>query len=98
MSETYSETNLKPWEMTLKDIKEGNKRVNWKDRIPFAYWRGNPSVSPVRADLVKCNVNNTHNLDWDTRLFIQVIKAGESLNLFRCGRVEKNGYILGIFK
>ncbi|KAJ0814612.1 putative protein xylosyltransferase [Helianthus annuus] len=67
----WPETNLKPWEMTLKDIKEGNKRVNWKDRIPFAYWRGNPSVSPVRADLVKCNVNNTHNLDWDTRLFIQ---------------------------
>ncbi|KAK1412228.1 hypothetical protein QVD17_33305 [Tagetes erecta] len=66
----WAETNQKPWEVTLKDIKEGNKKVKWKDRAPFAYWRGNPSVSNVRADLIKCNVTNS-NVDWGTRLFIQ---------------------------
>lgn len=66
------ETNQKPWEITLKDIKEGNKRVKWKERVPYAYWKGNPGVSPIRSDLVKCNVNQTSHVDWNTRLFFQV--------------------------
>ncbi|KAK1412229.1 hypothetical protein QVD17_33306 [Tagetes erecta] len=66
----WAETNQKPWEMTLKDIKEGNKRVTWKDRVPFAYWRGNPYVSNIRADLIKCNATNS-NVNWGAHLFIQ---------------------------
>lgn len=54
----------------LKNIKEGNKRSKWKDRIPFAYWRGNPLVSHVRKDLTKCNVTDKQN--WDTLLYTQV--------------------------
>ncbi|KAF7826040.1 O-glucosyltransferase rumi-like protein [Senna tora] len=53
----------------MKDIKEGNKRIRWKDRAPYAYWKGNPHVSPTRGDLLKCNVSAQH--DWNTRLYIQ---------------------------
>ncbi|GJR92397.1 O-glucosyltransferase Rumi [Tanacetum coccineum] len=67
----WPETNQKPWEITLKELKEGNKRVKWMDRLPYAYWKGNPDVSPIRVDLKKCNVNYTSNVDWNTRLFFQ---------------------------
>ncbi|KAJ8540038.1 hypothetical protein K7X08_026427 [Anisodus acutangulus] len=65
----WPEINIRPWRSIIKKIKEGNKRSNWKERIPFAYWRGNPNVAPVRKDLMKCNV--THQQNWDTLLYIQ---------------------------
>ncbi|XP_071735953.1 uncharacterized protein [Rutidosis leptorrhynchoides] len=67
----WPETNQKPWEIILNEIKEGNKRVKWENRAPYAYWKGNPNVSPVRIDLKKCNVNITNHVDWNTRLFYQ---------------------------
>lgn len=54
----------------LEDIKEGNKRSKWKDRVPYAYWRGNPFVAPTRKDLLKCNASDKD--DWNTRLYVQV--------------------------
>ena len=54
----------------LEDIKQGNTRTKWKDRVPYAYWRGNPSVAPTRNDLLKCNVSDKD--DWNTHLYIQV--------------------------
>ncbi|KAJ9171358.1 hypothetical protein P3X46_014741 [Hevea brasiliensis] len=65
----WAETNIRPWKNVLKDIKEGNKRTKWKDRTPYAYWKGNPNVAPTRKDLLKCNVS--HQNDWNTRLYIQ---------------------------
>ncbi|KAJ8900506.1 hypothetical protein K2173_025283 [Erythroxylum novogranatense] len=65
----WAETNIKPWKGVMKDIKEGNKRIKWKDRVPYAYWRGNPHVTPTRQDLLKCNVSEKH--DWSTRLYVQ---------------------------
>lgn len=65
----WAETNIKPWRNVLKDIKEGNRRTKWKDRVPLAYWRGNPHVAPTRGDLLKCNVSD--KADWNTRLYLQ---------------------------
>lgn len=65
------ETNIMPWRQVLKDIKEGNERTRWEDRVPLAYWRGNPNVCSARRDLLKCNVSDRY--DWNTRLYIQVI-------------------------
>lgn len=65
----WGEVNIKPWKMVLEDIKEGNKRTNWKDRVPFAYWKGNPYVDPSRTDLLKCNLTDQQN--WDTLLYVQ---------------------------
>ncbi|EXC06843.1 hypothetical protein L484_017309 [Morus notabilis] len=65
----WAECNIKPWEDVLADIREGNKRTKWKDRVPYAYWRGNPNVAPTRRDLLKCNVSPKN--DWNTRLYIQ---------------------------
>ncbi|KAL2478774.1 downstream target of AGL15 2 [Forsythia ovata] len=65
----WAETNIKPWRIVLKDMKEGNKKIKWEDRVPYAYWKGNPNVCPWRADLMKCNVTDKN--DWNTRLYIQ---------------------------
>lgn len=65
-----AEINIKPWRSVMKDIKEGNKKSKWKDRVPMAYWKGNPHVTPNRADLLKCNLTQQHN--WNTLLYVQV--------------------------
>ncbi|XVF80035.1 hypothetical protein PTKIN_Ptkin15bG0038100 [Pterospermum kingtungense] len=65
----WAETNVRPWRNILKEIKKGNQRTQWKDRVPCAYWKGNPSVTPTRKDLMKCNVTDKNN--WNTLLYIQ---------------------------
>ncbi|KAJ0053646.1 hypothetical protein Pint_00403 [Pistacia integerrima] len=65
----WAETNIKPWGSILEDLKEGNKRIQWQDRVPYAYWKGNPHVSDTRGDLMKCNVSERR--DWNARLHIQ---------------------------
>ncbi|XP_076951932.1 uncharacterized protein LOC143625491 [Bidens hawaiensis] len=65
----WAEINIKPWDFLLKDLDEGNKRMEWIDREPYAYWKGNPWVAEHRKDLVTCNVSNEH--DWNARLYIQ---------------------------
>ncbi|GAB2224155.1 hypothetical protein Droror1_Dr00004903 [Drosera rotundifolia] len=65
----WAETNIKPWRNASTDIREGNKRTKWVDRVPYAYWRGNPFVCPWREDLLKCNVSQT--ADWNAHLYIQ---------------------------
>lgn len=51
-------------------LKEGNKRVKWEDRVPYAYWKGNPHVSPIRADLMRCNFSDKY--DPMVCLYVQV--------------------------
>ncbi|XP_022141173.1 protein O-glucosyltransferase 1-like [Momordica charantia] len=65
----WPEIRIKPWEEMLKDIKEGNKEMEWVKREPYAYWKGNPSVSHKRTDLLKCNL--TRKQDWNARLYRQ---------------------------
>lgn len=65
----WAETNIRPWRSEVRDIKEGNKKIKWEEREPYAYWKGNPSVCPWRADLMKCNA--TPQADWNTRLYVQ---------------------------
>ncbi|KAG7986824.1 hypothetical protein I3843_03G101200 [Carya illinoinensis] len=65
----WPEVNIKPWEILLKDIEEGNKKKRWMDREPYAYWKGNPLVSLSRHQLLKCNVSDTQ--DWNARIYVQ---------------------------
>ncbi|KAK1352830.1 Glycosyltransferase [Heracleum sosnowskyi] len=65
----WAEINIKPWEIVLKEMKEGNSKVKWMEREPYAYWKGNPFVVDNRKDLLKCNVSQEH--DWNARLFVQ---------------------------
>ncbi|KAK6155715.1 hypothetical protein DH2020_009963 [Rehmannia glutinosa] len=67
--ETQVETNIKPWEKLLAELNEGNKRVRWMDREPYAYWKGNPHVAEKRMELLKCNVSEKH--DWNARVYPQ---------------------------
>ncbi|XP_020115024.1 O-glucosyltransferase rumi homolog [Ananas comosus] len=63
----WPEIKIKPWELLLEDLRKGSERVKWKDREPYAFWKGNPSVSPSREDLLKCNVSNGQ--EYNARLF-----------------------------
>lgn len=64
------EINIKPWEALSKDLKEGNKRSQWIEREPYAYWKGNPAVAATRMDLLTCNVSDKQ--DWNARVYAQV--------------------------
>ncbi|KAJ9681529.1 hypothetical protein PVL29_020414 [Vitis rotundifolia] len=72
----WAETNVKPWRSILEEIKEGNKRIEWRDRVPYAYWRGSPYVAPTRVDLLKCNVSERE--DWNVRLYSQNWEKGSN--------------------
>ncbi|KAF5464228.1 hypothetical protein F2P56_014320 [Juglans regia] len=63
----WIEVNIKPWTIMLEALKESNKKTKWKDREPYAYWRGNPYVSPRRGELMKCNLSKQH--EWNARLY-----------------------------
>ncbi|KAL1343771.1 hypothetical protein AAHE18_08G001600 [Arachis hypogaea] len=63
----WAELHISPWESTLQSIEEGNKRVKWKDRVPYAFWKGNPTVSLLRKNLCKCNVTDKN--DWNARIY-----------------------------
>ncbi|VFQ74750.1 unnamed protein product [Cuscuta campestris] len=76
----WAETNIRPWRSVMKDIKEGNKRKKWKDRVPLAYWKGNPKVTPSRTDLMKCNLTRRHN--FNTLLYVQAQAIGEAGSKF----------------
>ncbi|TVU15069.1 hypothetical protein EJB05_38571 [Eragrostis curvula] len=65
----WPELNIKPWEALRREIKEGNARVNWTDRAPYAYWKGNPAVGAERRDLLRCNVSAKR--DWNARIYAQ---------------------------
>ncbi|GFP93007.1 o-glucosyltransferase rumi [Phtheirospermum japonicum] len=63
----WPEVNIKPWEELKEDIKEGNEKIKWKNREPYAYWKGNSKLGAARADMVKCNASEGQN--WKARLF-----------------------------
>lgn len=51
-----SEINIRPWQEEFPDIKRGSQAVSWKNKMAWAYWRGNPDVaSPIRVELLNCN-------------------------------------------
>ncbi|GLT60674.1 hypothetical protein SLA2020_334300 [Shorea laevis] len=83
----WAETNIRPWKNMLEGIKEGSKRMKWEDREPYAFWKGNPYVTPdnSRIDLLKCNVSKKH--DWNTRLYTQDWKK-ESQQGFKHSNLE----------
>ncbi|XAR54072.1 Protein xylosyltransferase [Bertholletia excelsa] len=63
----WPELQIKPWNILKKKIREGNQKIKWEDREPYAFWKGNTRVSPVRKDLLKCNANAQQ--DWGARIF-----------------------------
>ncbi|XP_019414153.1 PREDICTED: O-glucosyltransferase rumi homolog isoform X2 [Lupinus angustifolius] len=65
----WPEVNIKPWDILLRELKEGNTRKSWLNREPYGYWKGNPEVAETRQDLMKCNVSDTQ--EWNARLYAQ---------------------------
>ncbi|KAK9059566.1 hypothetical protein SSX86_020270 [Deinandra increscens subsp. villosa] len=55
----WVEVNLGPWDEEFKSIKQGSQKTSWKNKLPYAYWKGNPDVnSRVREKLLSCNDTN----------------------------------------
>ncbi|CAL5340052.1 unnamed protein product [Camellia sinensis] len=86
---TVPELKIKPWETFKKDLEEGNHRVKWIDRIPYAYWKGNSRVSLVRKGLHKCNA--THKHDWGALIYELGLLQGKTIPLVKiCLRVPEH--------
>ncbi|GAB4844469.1 hypothetical protein Ancab_037845 [Ancistrocladus abbreviatus] len=62
----WPEINIKPWEPLKDDLKEGNKKVHWMDRLPHAFWKGNPYMGD-RMHLLDCNSTER----WGTQIVTQ---------------------------
>ncbi|CAA7012810.1 unnamed protein product [Microthlaspi erraticum] len=43
--------DIKEWKKLSVAIREANERVKWKDRLPYAHWKGNSYVSLERRNL-----------------------------------------------
>ncbi|CAH9109684.1 unnamed protein product [Cuscuta europaea] len=65
----WPEINIKPWEVLSKELVQGNRKISWVEREPYAYWKGNPEVAETRKDLLKCNISEKH--DWGARVYAQ---------------------------
>ncbi|WCJ22840.1 hypothetical protein M5689_004907 [Euphorbia peplus] len=89
----WPEVNIEPWGKMLKGIIEGSKKLKWKKRAPYAFWKGNPYVDPNREDLMKCNL--TDEYDWDARLYLQVKLLFLSLIMAHSIRDEERGSMHG---
>ncbi|XAR63082.1 Protein xylosyltransferase [Bertholletia excelsa] len=63
----WPEINIPPWNLLKKELEEGNRRINWTEREPYAYWKGNIHVSGIRKDLMRCNSNERE--DWNARIY-----------------------------
>ena len=53
--------NVKEWTTLQVAIREANERVRWKDRVPYAHWKGNSYVSPERRNLMQCNFSDKYD-------------------------------------
>lgn len=63
------EINIGPWQEEFPDIKQGSQAVSWVNKMPRAYWKGNPDVfSPVRTELLNCN----HSRKYGAQIMRQV--------------------------
>lgn len=63
------EINIRTWQEEFPDIKKGSRAVSWKNKLPWAYWKGNPDVaSPIRTEMLNCN--DTRN--WGAQIMRQV--------------------------
>lgn len=65
----WPEINIKPWVSLKKELAEGNKRIKWTKRKPYAYWKGNIYTGEGRQDLFKCNPRG--HQDWNARIYDQ---------------------------
>ncbi|KAG8653601.1 hypothetical protein MANES_05G036800v8 [Manihot esculenta] len=65
----WGELSIEPWKNMLARLIESNKKIKWKSRVPYAYWKGNPAVSTNREELMMCNVSDKH--EWNARLYSQ---------------------------
>ncbi|TKY63895.1 O-glucosyltransferase rumi-like [Spatholobus suberectus] len=81
----WPEVNIRPWEATLHNILKGSKMVKWKDRIPYAFWKGNPAVANIRRELGKCNPTKQH--DWNARIY-DINWQKEISNNFKNSKLE----------
>ncbi|XP_047050894.1 protein O-glucosyltransferase 2-like [Lolium rigidum] len=67
----WSEVNIRPWAPLIEEVGRENARHPWRDREPYAFWKGNPGVSEARRDLFRCNNDSAAGKDWNARLFAQ---------------------------
>ncbi|XP_059654226.1 uncharacterized protein LOC132300938 [Cornus florida] len=82
----WPEINIRPWTTLKIDLENGNSRIQWEEREPYAYWKGNVEVSKIRSQLLKCNATSRQN--WNARIY-NVAWKKESLSRFNNTKLEE---------
>ncbi|GAB4844468.1 hypothetical protein Ancab_037844 [Ancistrocladus abbreviatus] len=62
----WPEINIKPWELQMRDLEETNRKMNWTERAPYAYWKGNLHMGR-RKYLLNCNSTKK----WNAQIYAQ---------------------------
>jgi hypothetical protein len=44
----------------LEEMANETRRLPWSEREPYAFWKGNPSVSAAIEDLFRCDSTRDH--------------------------------------
>ncbi|KAK9749385.1 hypothetical protein RND81_02G122600 [Saponaria officinalis] len=68
----WSETFIRPWDSTIKELKDANDKMKWVERKPYAFYKGN-LFNGHRDDLAKCNSTKDwnaqiYNMNWDLEM------------------------------
>ncbi|CAM6103649.1 unnamed protein product [Calypogeia fissa] len=65
----WADLFLTSWDEERETIINGSQRMDWKAKVPKAYWTGNPYVGcPHRVELVECHGEGSTEIrpvDWD---------------------------------
>ncbi|KAL3000942.1 hypothetical protein AAZX31_09G239700 [Glycine max] len=71
----FPDWSFRGWADLAIKLDESNKKIKWKDRLPYAIWKGKTWVSHKRNDLTKCNASYQHDsyaqihpLHWDKEI------------------------------
>nr|CAB3465612.1 unnamed protein product [Digitaria exilis] len=66
----WPEVNIRPWAQFMEEVVRESRSMPWKDREPYAFWKGNPDVGGLRGELMRCN-NSHGSKDWNAWLVRQ---------------------------
>ncbi|KAL2892237.1 O-glucosyltransferase rumi [Bienertia sinuspersici] len=89
----WPEINIKGWKGLKKDLAQGNKKVPWMNRLPFAFWKGNAYMGD-RSKLLECNSTEQWNAQIATQDWEQETKLGYKIYIEGIAWSVSEKYIL----
>ncbi|EFJ09346.1 hypothetical protein SELMODRAFT_44697, partial [Selaginella moellendorffii] len=91
----WPEVNIRPWEEESQEIFQGSQGVEWSNRQPFAFWKGNLRMGKLRTLLARCNSTKFGTLVLDQNWIDEANIGYENSNLCKQCNQRYNIYAEG---